>query len=328
MGVMNLDRIDRKILAELDRNARQPVSDIARKLHLGRDIVVYRLDRLFREEVISKTVVFIDPSRLGLSLYKTYLKLGADTQKTQRLIKHLLNDSRIYWLAQCYGSWDLFFSVFARSAKDFDEIQNDVFEKFHEMIHEFTVAEVVELWGFPRRYFIETNTQPFYYGGVSKAYELDELEAKILIALGQDARVSVNALAEMFNVSPHLIRGRIHRMEQEKVIIQYSPQLNLDKLGYSVFKAQIYLKSFAPKLEEKLLAFCKRNPNVIYMIRQLNECKLELEFEAESYNHFNTLLGDMYEKLGSLIQRVNHCIIHRDYHHRIPSSIIPQREGV
>ncbi|MCH8022562.1 MAG: winged helix-turn-helix transcriptional regulator [Thaumarchaeota archaeon] len=56
----NLDKLDRKILFELDLNSRIPTTKLAKKLKVSREVVDYRIKRLtdnkyirtFAEEVI------------------------------------------------------------------------------------------------------------------------------------------------------------------------------------------------------------------------------------------------------------------------------------
>ena len=49
---MNLDLIDRKLLYFLDINARQNIATLAKKLHIGRNVALYRINRLKEEGII------------------------------------------------------------------------------------------------------------------------------------------------------------------------------------------------------------------------------------------------------------------------------------
>ena len=73
---MKLDLLDRKLLYALDGNARLSISDLSRLMRYGRDIVDYRVSRLFKEGVILRAGVVVDPYRIGLTLFKTYLRLN------------------------------------------------------------------------------------------------------------------------------------------------------------------------------------------------------------------------------------------------------------
>ena len=46
MSSVKLDVKDKKILAKLDMNARQPIAHIARKVRLSKEVTHYRIKRL------------------------------------------------------------------------------------------------------------------------------------------------------------------------------------------------------------------------------------------------------------------------------------------
>ena len=52
---MNIDKTDRKILYELDLNARKPHSQIAKKLRINRSIVSYRINEMKKKGIIKGT---------------------------------------------------------------------------------------------------------------------------------------------------------------------------------------------------------------------------------------------------------------------------------
>ena len=47
-----LDLIDRKLLAELDKDSRQPISALAKKVRLSKQAVKQRLEKLERNKII------------------------------------------------------------------------------------------------------------------------------------------------------------------------------------------------------------------------------------------------------------------------------------
>ena len=66
-----LDLKDRKILYELDINARRSDSEIAKKVGLGRDVVRYRIQRLQREGYINYFMTLLNTMKLGYDWYRT-----------------------------------------------------------------------------------------------------------------------------------------------------------------------------------------------------------------------------------------------------------------
>jgi Lrp/AsnC family leucine-responsive transcriptional regulator len=61
---------------------------------------------------------------------------------------------------------------------------------------------------------------------------LDDYDKKILHALGADARLSVEKVSELVNLSATPVRRRIRRLEKEGVIKRYTIDVDLNKCGY------------------------------------------------------------------------------------------------
>jgi len=88
-----LDLTDRKILLELDTNARASFSEVGKKAGIGKNNVQYRTKRLVEDGIIKKFVTQFSLGKLGLFLGKIYLQLAGLTQKTEtELYDYLLNN--------------------------------------------------------------------------------------------------------------------------------------------------------------------------------------------------------------------------------------------
>ena len=61
---------------------------------------------------------------------------------------------------------------------------------------------------------------------------IDDLDKKILRALGADARLSIEKISELVNLSATPVRRRIRRLEKEGVIRRYTIDVDLNKCGY------------------------------------------------------------------------------------------------
>lgn len=61
-----IDRLDRKILVELQRDAGQPLGEIARKVSSSKTPVWVRIRKMRESGLISKPTVIVDPEQIGL----------------------------------------------------------------------------------------------------------------------------------------------------------------------------------------------------------------------------------------------------------------------
>ena len=70
-----LDLKDRKILYELDINARQTDKEIAKKVGLSREAVRYRIDKLLKDGYINYFITILNSMKLGFEWYRTFFSL-------------------------------------------------------------------------------------------------------------------------------------------------------------------------------------------------------------------------------------------------------------
>ena len=76
-----LDALDQKILAELTRNARIPIAELARKVGLSKTPVALRIRHLEESGLISGYRAILSPLQLGLT-HVTYVEVSmSDTRQ-------------------------------------------------------------------------------------------------------------------------------------------------------------------------------------------------------------------------------------------------------
>ena len=69
---MSLDNLDKRIIYELDLNARATVSEIAKKVRKSKETVNFRLNRLLDHQVIKGFVTIINTQKMGWFYQKVY----------------------------------------------------------------------------------------------------------------------------------------------------------------------------------------------------------------------------------------------------------------
>jgi len=62
---MKLDKKDKIILYELDKNARQPLTKIAKKVNLARESILYRINKYHQHKILRNYLTVIDLYKLG-----------------------------------------------------------------------------------------------------------------------------------------------------------------------------------------------------------------------------------------------------------------------
>lgn len=119
------DDLDRRIIRELQRNARQSTSAIAGRLDVARSTVHERISRMERDGVIAGYSVILsrNPSEDGM---QALLLLELKQQETRRVLARLANYSEIRVCLSINGEFDLFVSVEAPKIEDLDVLIDEI----------------------------------------------------------------------------------------------------------------------------------------------------------------------------------------------------------
>lgn len=318
---MKIDALDRKILAVLDVEARLSISDISRRVRHGRDIVNYRIERLFSEQVLLGTHAVVNPYCLGLTLYKTYLRLKNNAKRIKALLSRLNSDPVIFCIALCDGAWDIVFNTLARSPAQFSAIQDVLLTEFQDIVIEFEAAIIVEQVLSQRGYFGARERHTFTIGGEPEVLHIDALQLEILNLLVKNARLSISELARETNSTPAIIQTRLEHMEKSKLILGYRAAPNLNALGLTNFKTQLFLKSYASPDVAELKKFVVAHPFVYKVISQIGNSKIELGIEANSYEHFNLLSQELRSHFPELIVNMSTILVREETYRWINKQI-------
>lgn len=85
---------------------------------------------------------------------------------------------------------------------------------------------------------------------------LDELDWKIIVALQQDARLSMAALGRKIGLSPPATTERVRRLEDRQIIRAYRAEIALDRVGLDV-QAIVRIKAPGNKLDKTTRELCE-----------------------------------------------------------------------
>jgi len=113
---------------------------------------------------------------------------------------------------------------------------------------------------------------------------MDELDQQILIKLKKDAKLSYKKIAKMLNTPPSTVHFRIKKMMEEKIIIQFSPIVDVGKLGYETvgwvgltidpLKTDEIAKTIASFKETRMVSVTGGTHNLVIQILSENEKEL------------------------------------------------------
>jgi len=307
---MKLDKADRTILAELDKDCRVHATKLAKKTHKSRQAIEYRINQLVQKGVITSFNASFNPHKMGYKLYKIYLKLRNIPGEKEKLFRDLENSRITYWMGECSGVWDLIFGVFAKSDYEFFNFKNRFISKFNNIIVKEEGQILVDVMQYPKMYFTNELSDPAMFAGEIVQNELDKTDYAILGEIVNNGRIPIVDLARKVKSTPQSVKARLEKLEKKGVIIQYRTGIDLNKLGLELYKAILTLDRYNPEDEKKLLSYVSNLPNTHYLIR--NIWNIELELVVSNYQEYYQIIESLKKEFPHVIRTVDSVLMITD----------------
>jgi len=149
---MKLDKIDKKILFELDKNCRISNTQLAKIVKRSRETITYRINKLEESGIIRNFITSINPHKLGFQLFKVFLQLENIPERREKFNQFLLNHKNLYWMGLCDGVWDIIFLMFTKDAQEFYKLKNEIFSEFKDIIIKKETGTLVDVFQYPKKF--------------------------------------------------------------------------------------------------------------------------------------------------------------------------------
>ncbi len=298
MAKVYLDIKDRKILCELDLQARQPLSHIAKKVGLSREVVQYRIKQLERQGIIEGYYLALDTAKLGYMYCRIFLKSHQVNEKTeQELLTFCQQTSKVIWVTLGEGKWDFSIVYLAKTIHDFEQFYDQLNIKFNRYFQNPYVSIAFKIYHFKHKmvYPIKETKKVTDQAilGEEKAVKTDDMDTKIITYLASNARATLLEIAKNCDTTPKLVQYRIQRLEKEHIIIGYRTKLNVRLLGYDYYKIFLSLQNMTNEIEQKLYTHLRLHPNVIFITKPMGTYNLEFEVLVTNSNELHEIIRDL-----------------------------------
>src|SRR3989344_1393754 len=195
-----LDLKDKRILSELDKNARLSNIKIGKKVGLSKEVVKYRIDNLKKEGVIIEFHTVVNYFKLGMNKFKLYLRLtNACREKFEEIAIYFQKHKKTEWVVLTTGRWDLISGFIVNNVNEFDDELQTIFSKFSQYNQEKAVTTTLYL-AHQNRQFLKKNSNEapkiVYHTSKDKQEKTDEIDRSILKLIVNNARMSLVDIAK------------------------------------------------------------------------------------------------------------------------------------
>lgn len=288
---MALDKIDKKILYELVKDARITNSAVAKKVRLSKDSVGYRIKQLEKKGFVQSYRAIIDVNKIGYQIFRIYFRLiDTNQEELDEIIQFLKANKQAWWIAKLEGNWDFLFAYHAKSNKDFYDFYFKFNQKFRKHIKEKMIAPIPFYREIPKRYL--TGEQELITIAPSdEKIEIDEKDKHLLKILSKNGKITILKLSEETNLDIKTIKSRIKKLEEQKIILGYTTEINSSKLDRDFYTIGIDLNDFKKykAIKEELIS----HPEVTSWVLSIGGYDIECDIEIENTKRFYEITNQL-----------------------------------
>jgi len=328
--MLKLDKKDKKIIFELDVNSRQPLSNIAKKVSLKRESVLYRIKKYFEEGLLRNYLAVIDMSKLGFTHYKIYINLHNITEEQEKsMINWLCKNPFVSWISNCDGAYSMIIAIKSRNSLELNNILREINSKYGKFFKSQEITTIICAHHFHRDYLVgyKGNTErKIEWGSESEKIELDDKNIELLDKLSEDPKANAAEIASKLKISPDSVIQRIKKLENSKLIQNYTLWPNINELIGNYYKVLISLKNFDSSSEKKLLSYILENPNVIYCVNCIGKWNYEVDIEVEGINGLRKIIRELVNNFSDIISDYTSLNIYNEYKFRFFEKQIMRKE--
>jgi len=303
--MVKIDSKDREILYQLDLDSRQSFAKIGKKIGLSKTVVAYRVNKLIENGIIKTFYTVIDAFKLGYISFRIYLVYQyMNQEKEKEIINYFTSQKLTWWTISAEGRFDLALIMWVKDINDFYSFWEETLKRFRDYFMEQQFSVYIQLYTYRYSYLLDdmnkSDRTKFEITGGGAQVIIDELDFKLLRLIAPHARMPVKEIAQRLNTTVAVVNYRIKKLIKEGVIQGFRSDMDLAKLGYQFFKADVDLKDYTQR--GTIINYVKTNPHLVRIDKSVGISDLELEYHVQSLDTFHQIMKDLINKFPDIIK--------------------------
>lgn len=142
--------------------------------------------------------------------------------------------------------------------------------------------------------------------------ELEDMAKNVLKELYYNSRENIASIADKYHTTVDIVRNRMRKLEEQKIIVRYTIQINYQKIGYELYKAFIYLRSFSKENVKAILKYAEQSDKIINIVKQIAPWDIEFIIFANNFQDYNQVVGEFTKQFSNSIKKVESATMSED----------------
>jgi DNA-binding Lrp family transcriptional regulator/CheY-like chemotaxis protein len=327
-----LDLFDKRIIFELDANARATASAIGKKISLSKGTVVYRLNRLVENGYVGRFYAIVNAPMLGYGYHVVRARLDRITPETEAALEEFAGKEKsIMRMRMLEGTNGVAFVTAHKDAADLHGFLKRLSQAFGSRIVDRSVDSIVKVHKFDKAFLLDERAaedRPRHgrgstgmprmgrvfdmeQGAVQRA-KTDRLDESILRLVSKNARMKTADIAKELKVDWKVVKYRLRKMEDAGLLAAYT--LSLDAPKFAMQQAQVDINAKDSSQIPAMIGFFSGMNACQLAYETVGSRDLSLDLCVKSGDELNRAMGEFRKRFAE--QCVN-CDVTRVYRDRV-----------
>ena len=281
--MVKLDQKDKKILYQLEKNCRQPITTLAKNVGLSREVVNYRIKQLEKYKVIQYYVTSIDYTKLGLVFCRTFYRYNNVSPEIEKqMIEYARNNPFLAWIANGEGDMNL---ALVYITDNLNMLQGHYYEflyRFGSYFKQNNVSIAFQIYAFNQSYLHGVmDREPIITGFNKSIVKIDDLDYQILLSLMKDPKITLLDMSKSLKSSVKTLNNRIKNLTELQIIRGFRIKINHKSLDLEHHKVFLFLEKFTREKLSMLISYLSQQKETIFITVPLGNAHLEFEVVVE-----------------------------------------------
>lgn len=298
---MEINKKDIKIMKNIIEDARIPITALAKKTQLSREVIQYRLKRL-EKQLIRSYQTRINLGFFAEAIYTIYLNInGVEREET---IKELGNLPLVYWVGNSGGRWNYVVSFSVNKQNNLEEFFNKLFSLFPNKIIQYSFTQHIKEFKDTFGSLLGINELKISEKPIQRKKILDGLDIQILKELIKNARLSNLEIAEKVNVTRETVRKRIKKLEKEEVILNYRTMIRPSAMGLEDYLLAIKCTTINTKELNEICLFFAHLPGCSYVCITAGEVTIFVTLSVRNLKELDKISAKVQKEFSTIIKEI------------------------
>lgn len=301
---MDLTKNQRKVLYNLECDARSSQNLIARNCGISQQSVSYTVDSLQDQGKIKGFTTLVDYSKLGYSGFLCLFRLENYSRSNLKALKDIIDDTEsIGWLYEVSGGFEVAALFLCQNTSQMNKRLKSVVSGGPELSKK-VVMPAVAVHEAGKKYlntgFTDREIEHRVVGADRPLVEVSDGKEKLLQRLNDEPRVSMVEASEGLDVTSKTLIDWRKSMEDQKLIRGYRPVIGAKELE---IESQLILFQVSDKSrEDELRNYMIRQENIVSVVKTLGSYDMIAEIQAEQPERITGVISTMRETFGDLVE--------------------------